>query len=310
MIILLQRTCLLLCYVLKPLSARQMHFPLTFVSHKTTGKTLSTLLRENSNEEASLSSSGLYRRFCEYAFEKLQESGLFVPSNDIPEELQGNQAPAKGMPEGSVVKMTTRALATTNPNLVSYARYALLETLVPSNATEISTRGIQVMNLVVFPSNQTSLPVLGVDFVSLPQDKHLLAMDIQPMTMNSSIRDDTLWKQWYETHAEQFEWGGDMPAEASKFFSDYALWTRQSGPDAVDMIQKQVFDAFCEHLDLYIQMLQDYEESGDEALVANHQDEYRVYRLKNDPARPMLQSLYGPEWTEQVLTQVLFPSNM
>jgi len=245
---------------------------------------------------------------------KLEESGLFSLSTDTPKSLQGNTAPAKGMPEGSVVKMETKALTSNSRDVVSYARYALLETIVADSEEEdVSTRGIQVMNLVVFPSNQTSLPVLGVDLVSLPGNKHLLAMDVQPMTTIDEESEfmksySNKWKQWHEKHASQFEWGGDMPPEACKFFSPYALWTRLSGEEAVNVIQGKVFDAFCNHLDLYLQMLQDYTLS--EEAEANHQDEYLEYRLKNDPARPMLKSLYGPEWTEEVLTKVLFPAEM
>lgn len=118
------------------------------------------------------------------------------------------------------------------------------------------------------------------------------------------------WKGWYHEYVvkQEFEWGGDMPPEACKFFSPHALWTRLNGDDAVDMIQTKVFDAFCAHLDLYIQMLKEYQATEDNE--ANHQDEYVEYRLAKDPARPMLQSLYGPEWTEDVLTKVLFPSKM
>lgn len=304
------------CCVLVPLWALQNELPLAFISQRTRTKRGSHTVELQLM--ASTEASGLYRPFCEYAFEKLQESGLFIPTNDIPVDLQGNQAPAKGMPEGSVVKMETKALTPSSSDAVSYARYALLETILPHNDTEeseISTSGIQVMNLVVFPSNKTSLPVWGVDLVSLPGNKHLLAMDVQPMTCAETEflnAYNSKWKEWYDTHAQQFEWGGDLPPDATKFFSPFALWTRQTGPDAVDIIQNQVFDAFCDHLDLYLQMLQDYKSTAatQEEACSNHQDEYLAYRLENDPARPMLQSLYGPEWTEEVLARVLFPSEM
>ncbi len=259
--------------------------------------------------------TGLYRPFCDYAFQKLQESELFVPSSLIPETLQSNSAPAKGMPEGTVVQMTTKALLPAQ-DVVSYARFALLETIMSdSDNTEISTKGIQVMNLVVFPSKQTSLPVWGVDFVTLPGNKHLLAMDVQPMnpiTSDFCKSYDSQWKEWHRHYVSQFEWGGDMPLEASKFFSPFAFWTRLVGEEAIETIQDDVFTAFCSHLDLYIQMLQDYGSSGMTSASdeTNHQDEYLQYRLANDPARPMLQSLYGPEWTEEVLTRVLFPKEM
>jgi hypothetical protein len=42
--------------------------------------------------------------------------------------------------------------------------------------------------------------------------------------------------------------------------------------------------------------------------VEHAREAYLQYRLENDPARPMLRALYGEEWSEEVLTTVLFPS--
>ena len=41
--------------------------------------------------------------------------------------------------------------------------------------------------------------------------------------------------------------------------------------------------------------------------VWDGQLEYLEYRRTNDPARPMLQRLYGNEWAESVIGDVLFP---
>ena len=108
---------------------------------------------------------GLYRPFADYAWKTLLENtDWFVEDSSVPDQLALNTAPAKGFPEGSIVRMTTKALQPTKPSLVRYARYALLETLVPSSDDSSSpynsTAGIQVLNLVIFPSASTNLPVL------------------------------------------------------------------------------------------------------------------------------------------------------
>jgi phycoerythrobilin:ferredoxin oxidoreductase len=36
------------------------------------------------------------------------------------------------------------------------------------------------------------------------------------------------------------------------------------------------------------------------------QTDYLNYRRDNDPARPMLKSLYGEEWTEKLIGEILF----
>lgn len=264
-----------------------------------------------STSQLNASASGLYRPFSEHALTRLEQSGLFIPSNGvIPAHLRRKEVPAKGnMPPGTMVRIETRALTSRHKN-VAYARCALLETLLPSDEEVVSTKGIQVLNIVIFPSIHTDLPVWGVDLVSLPGDKHLLAIDVQPMSYAQQKQDDNyysaLFHEWYVTHVEsKFEWGGDLPEKAAKFFSPYALWTRlQGAEEAISLIQGDVSEAFVAHLELYLQVVKEY--SFDEP-KDNVQEEYLQYRLENDPARPMLQSLYGAEWTEQLLTQVLFP---
>jgi phycoerythrobilin:ferredoxin oxidoreductase len=257
--------------------------------------------------------SGLYRPFVEYAWSKLEDAGLLLEASEttaVPSELTTNEAVAKGMPEGTTVKISIDAKKG-NGNPVTYGRFALLETLLPDAGTaDVSTKGIQVMNLVVF--GRPPLPVWGVDLVSLPGDRHLLAMDVQPMTADKKLPLEHKWKEWHDTYVTgSFEWGGDLPEDAQKFFSPHGLWTRLAGEEAVQQIQTDVFAAFAAHLDLYLECVAAAVTDDDDtpACEDNHQDEYLQYRLQNDPARPMLQRLYGPEWTERVLEEVLFPAD-
>lgn len=259
---------------------------------------------------------GLYRPFADHAWSKLEEMEWFEEDTSVPEELASNTAPAKGFPEGSQVRMTVKALRPkSKDSIVRYARYALLESIVPSDKegddTFMSTDGIQVLNLVVFPSSKTNLPVFGADMVSLPGGKHLLLLDAQPMDMKTKD-DQVLWLEWFKTHVlgkdpdvANFPWGGDFPPEVKKYVSEYCLWSRLSGEEAVPKIQKELWPAFKEHLDLYLIMLSSYFEKKE---LENEQEPYIEYRLNNDPAKPMLKSLYGEEWTNRVLKEVLFPS--
>lgn len=254
-------------------------------------------------ESPATTPAGLYRPFVEYAWTKLGEAGVLLPSDgdfSVPSDLSTNEAVAKGMPEGSTVKISVDAKQGNSP--VTYGRFALLETLLPEE--DVTTKGIQVMNLVVF--GKPPLPVWGVDLVSLPGNRHLLAMDVQPMTGTKELPMEEKWKAWHDKYVEgSFEWGGDLPEAAQKFFSPHGLWTRLAGEEAVPQIQTEVFEAFAAHLDLYLECVAAAE--ADAPCNDNHQPEYLDYRLQNDPARPMLKSLYGAEWTERVLEEVLFP---
>ena len=42
-----------------------------------------------------------------------------------------------------------------------------------------------------------------------------------------------------------------------------------------------------------------------DVVLQGHRD-YLAYRKNNDPARPMLTRLYGHEWTEEVISEILF----
>ena len=315
---------------------------------------------------------GTYRPFAEHAwFKLLEDTDWFVPDDTLPPELSFNKAPAKGFPEGSIVRMEAKALRPAKPSrVVRYARYALLETLVsvppPSSSSSSSssskdetpnrqynsTAGIQVLNLVIFPSENTNLPVFGADLVSLPGDKHLLLLDAQPMEEKRCHQHH--WKDWYRKHVidgqdsndrnnnkPAFAWGGDIPEPVAKYVSDYALWTRLVGgtgssspaadpaktqaeteidatttttKDPITQIQTQVWDAYRDHLDLYLELLSQYEkkklQDGNMQVLGgekNGQEPYIEYRLNNDPAKPMLKSLFGEEFTERLLQEVLFP---
>jgi len=302
-------------------------------------------------------SAGLYKHFADHVWSKLlQETDWFEEDTTVPSELMSNTAPAKGMPEGSVVKITTRALVPSSPDnakKVRYARYALLETLLPSPLADggepsNSTEGIQVLNMVIFPAADTNLPVFGADVVSLPGNRHLLLLDAQPMD-NTCKKNKRQYQHhfvdWYKRHVvgdnnyhEQqmngsdqtwrspkndsimtsFPWGGDMPEEVAPYVSDYALWTRlvpgaenddddDATHDPITKIQGDFWHAFKDHLDQYLDLLNTYTSDQDTESL-KEQIAYVDYRLNNDPAKPMLKSLYGEEWTERVLQEVLFPN--
>jgi hypothetical protein len=256
---------------------------------------------------------GLYQKFAEHCWSELGSTG-WLQNVDLKEEFSQNVSPAKGFPEGTVVKMTNRAMVpkesslSSPTNLIKYARYALLETIHEST-DGVQSKGIQVLNFVVLPSDATNLPVLGIDLVSLPGDKHLLLLDAQPMVTPNPY--DSIWKDWHSKHAtdDDFPWGGDFPEAVAKYVSPNALWTRLSGKEGADLIQTKIYDAFQEHISLYLKLLRDSE--AEESIQGdNDQPNYIDYRRNNDPAAPMLKALYGPEWTAQVLEEVLFPSKL
>ena len=74
------------------------------------------------------------------------------------------------------------------------------------------------------------------------------------------------------------------------------------------MCIRDSYKAFKEYLDLYLEILFESKEVNIEMQkeLINGQNNYLNYRRDNDPARPMLSSLFGKEFTESLIKEVLF----
>ena len=136
------------------------------------------------------------------------------------------------------------------------------------------------------------------------------------------------WENWYNEHVLdvdeekvlKYAWGGDFPEPVQQYVSKYALWTRlqnlsendndgTTASPCVDAIQGDLFVAFKAHLELYLELLGMNAEDTEAAEGDNQQPSYLDYRRNNDPAKPMLNSLFGAEWTQSLLDNVLFPKD-
>jgi hypothetical protein len=304
--------------------------------------------------------TNLYRKFHDYGWDKLLVDSGISDIDTVPEELQRNTSPAKGAPEGTNVVVNVHSVSQfpfleksddNNNQVLRLARSAFLETQSSTNEALINPMTIHVLNFVLFPTphiqdsssgHYLGLPIFGADIVSLPGNKHLVALDFQPVLPISnddekkattpliphrySQFEDKLQKihaKYQKSNSDSVEpllaWGGDIPEQAERFFSPYALWTRLVDDDAIDTVNKVVWEAFQEYTDLYLELmtavqsdvnagkLEVVEGKEEDNPVWDGQLEYLEYRRTNDPARPMLQRLYGNQWSESVIGDVLFP---
>lgn len=300
--------------------------------------------------------TNLYRKFHDYGWDKLLVERGISDIDTVPEELQTNTSPAKGAPDGTNVVVDVHSISQfpfleisddNNNKVLRLARSAFLETQSATNEALINPMTIHVLNFVLFPSphirdssngHYLGLPIFGADIVSLPGNKHLVALDFQPVLpisnndINGKIVTSLLPQQYsqfedklqkihakYQKGPNLLAWGGDIPEQAERFFSPYTLWTRLVDDDAIDTVNKVVWEAFQEYIDLYLDLmtavqsdintgkLEVVEGTEEDNPVRDGQLEYLEYRRTNDPARPMLQRLYGNEWSESVIGDVLFP---
>jgi len=299
----------------------------------------------------------LYNKFHEYAWEKLHYNDESSDVSTVPDNLKSNKSPVKGSDNNVVACIRSmsdfrNSDATSNSNVeaLRLARSAFLETQTASSEAFESPMAIHVLNFVMFPQTQirdassganVGLPIFGADIVSLPGNKHLVALDFQPVLPinNEDESSAKLFPEQYshletkllaihakyqkesDDETEPFlAWGGDIPPQALRWFSPYALWTRLSDENAIQTVSTTVWDAYREYVDLYFELMNAVQtdlddgkleigSSGEESNpVLSGQREYLQYRRINDPARPMLQRLYGKDWAEDLIDGVLFPT--
>ncbi len=236
----------------------------------------------------------LYQPFLDYAIATLQER-LELSPYPIPEGFERKEGVmGKGKRQENVLT-TSHAFKSKKLRQIRAAHVQ-------------GGNSLQVLNFVIFPELNYDLPFFGGDLVTLPGG-HLIAIDMQPL-----FRDDPAYQEKYtkpilpifEKHRANLEWGGDFPEEAQQFFSPAFLWTR---PQETEVVQTQVFNAFCDYLQAYLDFVEQAEEITDSKQLDNilqAQKRYLNYRAAKDPARGMFTRLYGTEWTEEYIHGFLF----
>ena len=113
-------------------------------------------------------------------------------------------------------------------------------------------------------------------------------------------------------------WAGNLPPAVQQYVSPRALWTRLVGDtnsttlSPTDKIATQLLPAMQGHWQVYEEQVCREQQQDQQATSSETSwlRPYLEYRLAQDPARPMLQALYGKEWTEDILQSVLFPLDL
>ena len=180
-----------------------------------------------------------------------------------------------------------------------------------ARAVCINSPNYSVLNFLIIPNTIYNVPFFGVDFVSLPNN-HLLVLDFQPsLKIQNQYSDELLEKLIkLKTHCHlSLPLAEKMSEDVSRFFSPGVIWSKLPKDKESDfLIANQLYNSFKEYLNLYLEILFESKEVNmvvQEALI-NGQNNYLKYRKDNDPARPMLSSLFGKEFTESLIKEVLF----
>ena len=197
---------------------------------------------------------------------------------------------AEGTWKGRPVTIETRAY---QGGVVRYARIALLK-----------GPGLEIGNLLCLPQVTHPLPILGADLVVLSRETGMVAVDLSPTLPPGPERDAQL-ASLVARRARQpsLPPGGALPDWCAAWFSPCALYTRvtPSQREAASAAFQDFPSAFVDlarasspRLDLLAQ-------------VASAQAGYAAAHLRDDKGLGLLAKMFGREWSERYLSEVLFP---
>ena len=194
-------------------------------------------------------------------------------------------------------------------NLYNWA--SVSERITFSRVLCINSLNYAVLNYLIIPNTNYNMPFLGLDFVSLP-GYHLLVLDFQP-SINLERQFKKAWLdkllQIKSNFYQQFPLKQEMNQKFSKFFSPgLILMKLPKQKDSDCLISNQLFDVFTEYLNLYFDVLYQTAKVNEDlkSEIINGQKCYLKFRKEKDPARPMLNTLFGSDFTETLLSDVLF----
>ena len=180
-----------------------------------------------------------------------------------------------------------------------------------ARAVCINSPNYSVLNFLIIPNTIYNVPFFGVDFVSLP-NSHLLVLDFQPSLKIENQYSNKLLEQLTKLKNlchSSLPFAQKMSADVAKFFSPGLIWSKLPKGESSDfLIAEQLYNSFTEYLTLYLKILFESQEVNLEVQkdLIYGQNNYLKYRRDNDPARPMLSSLFGKEFTESLIKEVLF----
>ena len=180
-----------------------------------------------------------------------------------------------------------------------------------ARAVCINSPNYSVLNFLIIPNTVYNIPFFGVDFVSLP-NSHLIVLDFQPsLDINLQFSSELIKKLvTLKTFCHSsLPVAEKMSADVARFFSPGLIWSKLPKDQTSDfLIANQLYNSFREYLSLYLEILFRSKEVDPklQKKLINGQNEYLNYRRDKDPARPMLSNLFGKEFTESLIKEVLF----
>lgn len=167
----------------------------------------------------------------------------------------------------------------------------------------------QVFTSLWYP--RTNLPVLGIDFLQFNnQTRHLTVVDMQPIQTTEEEHDmmysfllepiRAAYPSLQHSMSKRFY-------DENQFFSKQLLLGRGSEPDYV---WKELFPAYKKYVKVHhklVQATQSSPQRTDFSAVLQRHKAYDDYSSTRDPAHGLLASLFGRDFADAFVYDVLFP---
>lgn len=165
----------------------------------------------------------------------------------------------------------------------------------------------QILNCVIYPDYRFDLPLLGIDFLSFGKVKNLIVMDFQPLFQDAGYLEKYIYplKSLHDQYPNLCQ-GLEMKFyDANQYFSQFLLFAKTD----VETVKTDVFSAFKDYLQLYLQLLDAAEpltHTEDIQRIIQAQQDYDQYSAERDPASGLFSSYFGHDWSERFLYEFLF----
>lgn len=177
---------------------------------------------------------------------------------------------------------------------------------------------VQVFTSLWYPRDDSLAPVLGVDLLQFNHGKkHLCIVDFQPVTKTEHAEysfDHLLEPIRSQYPSLQGEMTDRFYHPDDSFFSKQMLLGRHNQRDeeytAKSMVYDDLYPAYQQYVQQHVQLVRQPAASGSptrEAVAACH-EAYDTYSAARDPAHALLGRLFGQDWADDYVYDILFPS--
>ncbi|MGF1567796.1 MAG: phycocyanobilin:ferredoxin oxidoreductase [Nodosilinea sp.] len=164
--------------------------------------------------------------------------------------------------------------------------------------------GLDILHCVMFPNPNYDLPIFGTDLVGRREGAiNAAIVDLSP------ISPDRLLPGPYQTALANlpqltFAQPRDLPTWGN-IFSDFCLFVRPADAIEEDLFLQRVQDFLTLHCQI-AKATPPLTASQEIEKVIHGQRNYCQQQQQNDKTRRILEKSFGPEWTEQYMTTMLF----